>query len=415
MNEKFFENYFLAFFSLIPISILIGPVASLLTILVICLLSLFILPTIRKEGHNIFSSTTIKLLVFLYLYLIFNSFIALDFAASAKRNFGFIRFIFLFVACNYFFYISKRSNNFFKFWSIILIIFVADVYLEAITGKNILGYGEESRQRIVSFFKDELIAGAFINSFFLLIFGYFFIGFDKKRKTVQISILILFLLFLFAIIFTGERANAIKAFIGFIIFFSFNHNFRTKVKLYLLIIFSALIILVYSNSEYLKLRYEGQFLKYFIGGAGPDASLKNNNYVILYSVGYEVFKKYPLFGVGNKNFRIEACKKNNNYKRCTTHPHQIYFEFISEHGIVGTLILLSILFYLIFRLLKVIVISKNYIQLGAFLYLVLVFTPFLPGGSFFNDFNSTIFWINFSLLYASSKNTNIFNQETKHE
>ena len=109
------------------------------------------------------------------------------------------------------------------------------------------------------------------------------------------------------------------------------------------------------------------------------------------------------------------CKKNNNYKRCTTHPHQIYFEFISEHGIVGTLILLSILFYLIFRLLKVIVISKNYIQLGSFLYLILVFTPFLPGGSFFNDFNSTIFWINFSLLYASNKNTNIFNLETKLE
>ena len=74
-----------------------------------------------------------------------------------------------------------------------------------------------------------------------------------------------------------------------------------------------------------------------------------------------------------------------------------------------------ILFYLIFKVLKVIVISKNYIQLGCFLYLILIFTPLIPGGSFFNDFNSTIFWINFSLLYASNKNTNIFNQETKLE
>ncbi len=180
------------------------------------------------------------------------------------------------------------------------------------------------------------------------------------------------------------------------------------------LIFSALTLFVYFNSEFLRLRYEGQLLNYITGKNNTtDITFTNNRYVSLYSVGYEVFKKHPLFGVGNKNFRVEVCSKNNNYKICSTHPHQIYFEFISEHGIVGTLILLSILFYLIFRLLKVVVISKNYIQLGSFLYLVLVFTPLLPGGAFFSDFNSNIFWINFSLLYASNKNTNIFNQEIK--
>ena len=416
MYQKFLKNDFLILFSIIPLTILIGPAASLLNIVIISLVGIFTLSKVYRNGHNFFSSQPVKLLILLYLYLIFNSFIALDFAISAKRNFGFIRFIILFIVCNYFFYSFPKSKNIFKFWLIILLVFTADVYLEVVTGKNILGYGEDSRQRVVSFFKDELIAGAFINSFFLILLGYLFINFDKKRKIVQISILILSLLFLFAIIFTGERSNSIKAFIGFTFFILLNHNFRKKVKFYLFIIFSALILFIYSNSEFLKLRYEGQFLNY-ITGVNNDTltTLTNNKYVVLYSVGYEVFKKHPLFGVGNKNYRVETCEKNNNYKRCTTHPHQIYFEFISEHGIVGTLILLSILFYLIFRLLKVIIISKNYIQLGSFLYLILVFTPFLPGGSFFNDFNATIFWINFSLLYASNKNTNIFNQETKLE
>ena len=338
--------------------------------------------------------------------------------ASAKRNFGFIRFILLFIACNYFFYISKKPNNLFKFWSIILLIFTADVYFEVITGKNILGYGDDklTRERVVSFFKDELIAGAFINSFFLILVGYFFIDFNKKNKVLQISILLIYFVFLLAIFFTGERSNSIKALIGSLAFFLLNKNFMLKIKFYLFVIFSALLIFIYSNSEFLKLRYEGQFLNYITGKNNiSNATLMNNKYVVLYSVGYEVFKKHPFFGVGNKNFRIEVCKKDNTYKRCTTHPHQIYFEFLSEHGIVGTLILLSILFYLIFRVLKVIIISKNYIQLGCFLYLILVFTPFIPGGSFFNDFNSTIFWINFSLLYASNKKTNIFNHETKLE
>ena len=416
MYQKFLKNNFLILFSIIPLAILIGPAANLLNIIVISLVGIFTLSKVYRNGHNIFFSQPVKLLILLYLYLIFNSFIALDFAMSAKRNFGFIRFIILFIVCNYFFYSFPKFKNIFKFWLIILIVFTADVYLEVVTGKNILGYGEDSGQRVVSFFKDELIAGAFINGFFLIVLGYLFIDFDKKRKVVQISILMLSLLFLLAIIFTGERSNSIKALIGFIIFFLLNHHFRMRVKFYLFLIFSALIIFIYSNSEFLKLRYEGQLLNYITGKNNISyATLTNNRYVVLYSTGYEVFKKHPFFGVGNKNFRIEVCKKDNTYQRCTTHPHQIYFEFLSEHGIVGTLILLSILFYLIFRLLKVILISKNYIQLGSFLYLILVFAPFLPGGSFFNDFNSTIFWINFSLLYALNENTNIFNQESKLE
>ena len=31
-------------------------------------------------------------------------------------------------------------------------------------------------------------------------------------------------------------------------------------------------------------------------------------YFQLYKSGFEVFKNYPIFGVGNKNYRIETCK-----------------------------------------------------------------------------------------------------------
>ena len=74
----------------------------------------------------------------------------------------------------------------------------------------------------------------------------------------------------------------------------------------------------------------------------------------------------------------------------------------------GTILLLSILFFLIFKILKIIIISRDLIQIGCFVYLLTNFIPVLPGGSFFSDFNSTIFWINFSLMYACNKQTNIF-------
>ena len=81
---------------------------------------------------------------------------------------------------------------------------------------------------------------------------------------------------------------------------------------------------------------------------------------------------------------------------------------LSEHGIIGTTIILSIIFYLMFRIIREIIESRNYIQAGCLAFLIINFTPILPSGSFFNDFNITLFMINFSLMYAVNKETNIF-------
>ena len=57
-----------------------------------------------------------------------------------------------------------------------------------------------------------------------------------------------------------------------------------------------------------------------------------------------------------------------------------------------------------------IILSRNMLQIGAFSYLLINFVPILPGGSFFADFNATLFWLNFSIFYASNPLTNIFNK-----
>tara|TARA_Y100000992_G_C21075077_1_gene400522 strand:- start:7 stop:534 length:528 start_codon:yes stop_codon:yes gene_type:complete len=145
--------------------------------------------------------------------------------------------------------------------------------------------------------------------------------------------------------------------------------------------------------------------------SGSEHIFKSLKYFKLYSSGLTVFKNYPLFGVGNKNYRIESC----NYKKavkfdyyCSTHPHQIYIEFLSEHGLIGSIILLSILFSLIFRILRKIIETKNYIQIGAMIYILTNFIPMIPSGAFFSDFNITFYMINLSLMYAVSNKTNIF-------
>ena len=111
--------------------------------------------------------------------------------------------------------------------------------------------------------------------------------------------------------------------------------------------------------------------------------------------------------VGTKNFGNACYKriKEINLKKgsCSNHPHQIYFEFLSEHGIVGTLIILIIFLTLIIKSFKNYLIYQNKIHLGALIYLILVFLPMIPSGSFFGNFNSTFFWINVAIMLAFEK------------
>ena len=70
--------------------------------------------------------------------------------------------------------------------------------------------------------------------------------------------------------------------------------------------------------------------------------------------------------------------------------------------------LLYIFFKLIFKNLREIIGSQNYLQIGAFTFLISNFLPLLPSGAFFSDFNISLFILNLSILYAVNEKTNIF-------
>jgi len=396
MSQDLINKYFFVLFSIIPISILLGPSISLANILIIVFSFLIYIFYINEWKW--LKDKKIQLLFALYIYLIFNSFIALDFSNSFYRNFGFIRFIILFAAFNYFFLKFKNFNKILIVWSVILTLVVLDIYYESINGKNILGFGEGDR--IYSFFKEDPKVGGYVIGFYLLSIGFLFEFFDDKKNITKYIILLISIFFLTSILMTGERSNTIKTTLSFIIFYLFIKNFSLKEKLTLALITILLFFIIFINSEFLQKRYAGQFLRDFS---------KIQIYMKLFRSGIEVFKKYPYFGTGNKNYGLETCYgQKNNKIICNSHPHQIYFEFLAEHGFIGSIIILSIFFKLIFDLLRKISINRNKIQFASFLYILVVFLPILPSGAFFGDYLLTIFFINFSLLFSANKYSNLF-------
>ena len=136
------------------------------------------------------------------------------------RSFGFFRFILLFFVINYFF-LKKDNEKVLLFWFLVISIVTLDSFVEFFLGQNLFGYGGADKiygDRIVSFFKDEPIVGAYLNGFIFIILGYLFNLSLKSKNYKNFILLFVSIIFIICIILTGERSNGIKAIIGFFIF-----------------------------------------------------------------------------------------------------------------------------------------------------------------------------------------------------
>lgn len=117
-------------------------------------------------------------------------------------------------------------------------------------------------------------------------------------------------------------------------------------------------------------------------------------------------------GSGIKGFRTECGDKKfeeikslSFYKRCSSHPHNIYFELISETGFLGftsIIIFFLILIYKNFR--DILILKKIKFQnkdqilfacyVGSFAIFLAILWPIRSSGSFFSNLNGTMIWFN---------------------
>ena len=196
-----------------------------------------------------------------------------------------------------------------------------------------------------------------------------------------------------AIILTGERSNTIKSLICFFLFIIFSKEKLIKYKKATIILIISLLCLSYSISDRLKFRFDTYYKP--IKEVGLINTIKLIKHGAHYHTAIEIFKKYPVFGVGNKNFR-EECNNEKYFdssyayaaERCSTHPHQIYLE------------ILSIIFYILYKSFIICLRKLNLIHLGSIVFVASTFIPIIPSGSFFTSWGAAIFWVNFAIMIS---------------
>ena len=359
---------------------------------------------------QIIKENSLEYLFIFFFLIIIGLFFSQNFYLSIPRTFGFFRFLILIPFIIYFFSFKnfKYFELFLNFWLIVFLLLSFDLLFEFFIGKNFFGNKSVYPGRLSGVLGTELKIG-----FFYFIFGSLLISFVyyKYRKIKYFISLFLFTLIISFLI--GERANFIKVFISICLFLFFIEK-KIKKILFATLIFTFLTTITFSilfqGKNIIIERYYTEFFKPLV--QNPKIYFKEQLHGAHYATSLKIFKHYPIAGIGIKNFR-EVCNfkkfEVNDYKfnnkRCSTHPHQIHLEILSELGIFIYLFFIYIFLNFGKNQIKFYRKNKNNFLLIAttITTLTYIFSFPLPTGSFFTSYTASLFWFIYALSISLRK------------
>ena len=401
-NKSLLEKLLFFFFSVYPVSFLIGNFVINLFLAIF----FFIFSTgLLFNKFKIYNQNKILIytLLFLFASLIINLIFSKNFDLTLPRILKFILIIGsilsfkqLVISFN-----KKELNSLYKIWIIIFFIVIIDLIFELIFKSNIIGLSSKIPGRLSSFTGKEMIIGHYFSAFCLIVMSYIHLNF--KKISIGFFVALFFIILSFLI---GERSNFFKTLIIVSAFIFFIYEIKLKYKILSFSLIIILFISIINFNENYKNRYFKQFSK-VLAKNGISFYLENSIYGAHYNVAKEIYKDNPIFGVGIKNFRIESFSKkyddlNHKYntQRGNTHPHQIHYELLAETGLLGYLtfmIFILISLYFFFKSYKK---NRNIYQFSGMLFVLVNLIPLLPSGSFFSTYSAGLFWINYSIMFG---------------
>jgi O-antigen ligase len=313
-------------------------------------------------------------------------------------------------------------NKIRKFYLTIVFLVSIDILIQYFYGIDILGFRAdivngfatpiqnwseiENIERYTGPFGYEKRAGTFI-----LVFGLIsiFLNEFNKKKTFNFFSIFSLIFFFVIIIITGDRSPLITYIIVLFLILIFEKN----KKFFLFIIFSLLTVFIIfiifsSKANFRYIKNLDNFRNYEVNQSLFRKIFHNNPWAAHNLNAMEIFKSSPFFGKGIKSFRVE-CKKHEDIDSsyanfsCSTHPHNILFEIISEVGLVGLTILVSILFFLIKKFSSSSSLSSRSYIFYLFIGLIL---PIKPSGALFSSWFGSLIWLSVAFAFLYNKNFN---------
>ena len=415
--------------SLVPAALIAGPFIADLIATFCAIIFLYI--SVKKKLRIIYSHWIVKLLIFFCIYLILKSIINNEEFHSILRSIFYIRYVLFSLLICYIYNLNpKFSKIFFKILTLTLITLSIHAYLLHFFNFDFLKmnfnqinikqnfeiiynqWNVPFDYRISGLFYSESVLGSYVEKILPIYFGLVFLN-KKSIKYYLLSIV-----FLFLILISGERSS-IALSILFLITFFFTYDSNLKLKVNFILIFLLIFVFIFSNPNLKKRIVDNTIFnlteKTIHSNQAEEiqkkdelnVTIKDKFNINFFSLGhqghftsaYKIFIDNPLFGVGIKNFRHECKKpKYRDVYSCTTHPHNTYLQLLAETGIIGFFFIFTIFIFLSYKIFTIIFISEIKTKLSnhykCFLLGVFInFWPFIPTGSFFNNWISICYFL----------------------
>lgn len=410
---------------LLPVSLVLS--IFIADLIVVILFFSFLYICYKNKNFTYFNNIFFIFFFSYWFYISLLSFFSENFIESFRSSFTYIRFIILPLII---LYSIKNDTRFIKYFLKSLIItftiLIFDSFYEFLMGKNILGYGNLEKGRLVSFFKDEYVLGSFISKLFFLIASLWFFIFGSKDFKKNLFFIIFYLASFSIVFLSGDRMPFLLFLFGSLIFILLA-NLKKKIKFTFIFLSSLIIFLGFSLSESLYDRIVKRTLFDFGSEKGIIGVEGARTYYILtedkrkitflaqhqnfLKVSYNIFKENPLFGKGNKGYSFNCNKYRIDHSSCPSHPHNTYLQLLVENGLIGFIFFFTIFLWLSYLLIvqffkiffnnndnKIISNSKLCILICIYLNL----WPIAQTGNLFNNWLSIIYFLPVGFLLNES-------------
>ena len=276
-----------------------------------------------------------------------------------------------------------------------------DAFYEFINGSNVLGFSSIDG-RIAGLFGDRWLLGRYLVYILPVLVGMYFLEKDKFDNYKYLFLITLIFTSI-VIIFSGERAAFLIFLIYLFLIFIFYLNKLSKLKIFLfLLTIILLLILPFLFSETSE-RIKDNFIIYLTSN-----DYEKNQYLSMFVTSWKMFTDNLFLGIGPNNFRYECTEPIYNVSKwsCSTHPHSIFFQILAEVGLLGFLIVYSVLVYFVYKSV-ILVFSKNVSHNSFGIYslqcaiIIYLFPPMITG-NFFLSWYGFIYYLPISLFMVYS-------------
>ena len=341
------------------------------------------------------------LAVLLGIWLLLNllvSPLAVDPAASFSRSVAWLRFALLFAAVVTWLIRSRSDLKLVaSLWGATIAFSIVDGLVQLLRGTSLTGNPMYAMTRITGPL-DRPNIGMFVTRFGLPLLAAAPLLLGMRARSAYIVTAATAVGFAF-ILLTGERSAALltvaalsTAGVGSILVFP-RYRFHGLAVLLAAGSVGAAVTIT-SDRIWSRVEQLGEVLRHF----------SESHYAELFGIGIDVWRNYPIFGAGMKNFEgscwaISAPKVSDG---CPSHPHNAYIEWLAETGVTGLLgyvVFLLLLLLAAWPLLRGGAVARLTGLLIAGCFIVLLF-PLIATQSIFSNWPALVFWISLSLTMA---------------